>query len=127
MPSAWTALQTSESLSPGITTSPLKGHHSVTDSLSAQQIRATLSPVDKLDNVAKRLVADLDPKVLEPEYDRHHDVGLAQLLPEEPARRGQDHLVHVEVLLLANDVQVDEGVLLPHLLQSATRLKWQFR
>ena len=127
MPRAWTALQTSESLSPGITTSPLKGHNSVTDSLLAQKSSATLAPIDKLDNVGERLIADLDSKVLEPEYDRHHDVGLAQLLPEEPARRGQDHLVHVEVLLLANDIQVDEGVLLPHILQSAARLKWQFR
>ena len=95
-PRVWAAAQTSASFLPG---------------------DVDLTPVHEFNDVGHRLPLQLQAKVLESEDNRGLDVLFAKLVLEEPAAGRHDHLVHVDVMILAHDVQVHEAGLRPQLLE----------
>ena len=72
-----------------------------------------LASVHELDDVRHGLSLQLQPKVLESEDDWGLDILFAKLVLEESATCSHDHLVDVDVMILADDFQVHEAGLCP--------------
>ena len=79
-----------------------------------------LSSVHELDYVGDGLLPQPQPKVLESDADWRPDIRFAKLLLEESATGSHDHPVNVDVMILADDVQVHEAGLCPQLLKVLT-------
>ena len=79
-----------------------------------------LAPVHELDDVGHGLSLQLQPKVLESEDDWGLDIRFAKLVLEESAAGSHYHLVHVDVMIFNDDVQVHEAGLCPQLLKLLT-------
>ena len=76
-----------------------------------------LAPVHELYDVGHGVSPQLQAEVLQPQDDRALDVLFAQLVLEEPAAGGHHDLVNIDVMVLADDVQVHQPCLEPELLE----------